>query len=133
MNHLQPDQSLLRLPGSSGGCPPALLCVSTVGRDFNKDPAHYAQQARDEIEAVYWRYNRIGAESGTKTNPMSCEQPTSERPKSRTPVSWPSSLHGNDPYISLYQSEHEFDLDSAMLSSKYRYVEEVNDEDQWDM
>jgi hypothetical protein len=123
MTQLQGDQGLLRLTESSGGCLPAPLYVSTVGREFNRYPAFYAQQTRDEIEVVYWQCNRIGAESGTKTNPILPELPTS-----------PSSLHHkilvphhdrggdlNDSYVSPYHPDHEFD------------VEEVDDEAQWDM
>jgi len=57
-------------------CPPAILCVSTVGRDFNKHPGYYTQQTRDEIENVYWKCNRIGAKSGTMT---ACKLSTSLR------------------------------------------------------
>ncbi len=146
MTQLPCDQSLLRPLQSSDNCPPAPLCVSTVGRDFNRDPAHYAQQTRDETEDVYWRYNRIGAKSGTKTNLISPDQPTPGTPEPRASISWPSSPHhripvphhyrrgdDNDSYVSPCHPDHEFDQDPAMRLSRYGYVKEVGDEDQWDM
>lgn len=47
----------------------ALSCVSTLGRDYNRNPGAYMKRTRDETEEQYWKAKRICAQPGTKISP----------------------------------------------------------------
>ncbi|KAI4255759.1 MAG: hypothetical protein LQ352_002410 [Teloschistes flavicans] len=44
----------------------ALSCVSTVGRNYNHNPAAYLKRAREETEDQYWKAKRICGKPGIK-------------------------------------------------------------------
>lgn len=45
----------------------AIAFVSTVGRNYNRNPGAYMKRTREETEDQYWRSKRICADPGSKT------------------------------------------------------------------
>lgn len=111
---------------SSKACPPAIFCVSTVGRDFNKNSGHYTQQTRDEIKNMYWQCNRIGAKSGTMTACRKLSTSLANSPllsTKHTPFTSDTEYSIEDtlpvPYTTRSRTSHEF---PQACTTKYAYL-----------